>query len=216
MKLMCQITKWILPLMAAGLLPWLAGCESVQNATLTGHMWEATRNNREPASKPNLTLYQTASRDDVLVRYDEELQSNGAVRSRAFLLFANEKKLKAGRKPAFLSAENSARLQSVPIKIILESDTKAMAGEDLQAFILPDGQHFTLVSKGRYVGSFCLPTYGTVSTGGKVARALLLPAVVAGDATLYAGVLGCYVAPEVLGNLAQNSTASHSDRIRGK
>ncbi len=216
MKKSRSMKRWILPLIVICVGPWLAGCESVQDATLTGHMWEATGNNREPASKPNLTLYQTVSRDDVLVRYNEELQSSGAVKGRAFLLFANEKRLKAGGKPAFLSAKKADHIQSRPIKIISESDTNSTAKEDLQAFILPDGQHFTLVSKGREIGSYCLPAYGIVTTGGKVARALLLPAVVAGDATIYTGVIACYAGLESLGSLAQNSTASHSNRLQGK
>ncbi len=185
------MSKWILILILGAIGPWLAGCESVQDATLTGRMWEATgSNHREPAGNSNLGLYQTSNNDDVLVRYKEELEGNGKIKSRAFLLLANEKKLKAGQRPAFLSADKASQIQGHPLQVISKADTNALAKEDLQAIISPDGHHFTLVFKGKDIGTYCLPTYGIVSTGGKVTRALLLPATVAGDVTVYSAVFG--------------------------
>src|ERR1700722_2612085 len=186
-----NMTLWIPLLIVACTALWLTGCESVQDATLTGRMWEATGNDhREPAGNPNLGFYQTINHDDVLVRYDEEVESNGRIKRRAFLLWANEKKLSAGQRPSFLSAAKASKIQSQPLQIISISDTNAIAREDLQAIIAPDGRHFTLVSKGKDIGAFCLPTYGTVTTGGKVTRALLLPATVAGDVTVYSAIVG--------------------------
>lgn len=196
----------LFPLLALSLVPWLAGCASFGDTGFTGHMWEVTgSNHREPAGNPNLKLYHTATGGEVLVRYDEELESSGAIKSRAFLLFANEKKLKNLRKPSFLSSDKAARIQSSPIPIVLEPDTNAMASEDLQAFILPDKHHFTLVSKDRYIGTYCLPTYGTVTTRGVVARALFLPATVAGDVTVCGAVVGAFAAY----GLASSYVASH-------
>ncbi|HZQ45399.1 MAG TPA: hypothetical protein VFC07_00185 [Verrucomicrobiae bacterium] len=187
MKENWNIKRWILALIVVCACPWLTGCES----TLTGRMWEATENShREPAGKTNLRLYQTVNHGDVLVRYDEALETGRNLTERAFLLWANEKKLKTGRRPFFLSVDSASKIQSQPLQIISKSDTNAMASEDLQAIIDPDGRHFTIASKGKEIGAFCLPTYGVSTTGDKIKRALLLPATVAADVTIYSTIVG--------------------------
>lgn len=186
-----NMKRWILLLIAVCLVPWLTGCESVKDRTLTGRLWEATESShREPAGKINLSLYQTVNHGDVLVRYDEALETGRNLKERAFLLWANEKKLKAGRKPFFLSRDSASKIESQPMQIISKSDTNAMAREDLQAIIDPDGRHFTIVSLGKEIGAFCLPTYGVSTTGDKIKRALLLPATVAADVTIYSTIFG--------------------------
>lgn len=191
MKAARWLTRLVFLFLASALAPWLTGCDTVQDYTLTGHMWEATAgNHREPAANANLRLYHTTDQKDVLVRYDEELESNGAIKPRAFLLSANERKLLAGLRPAFISAKKAVQMESVPIPIVSEFDRDALAKDDLQASISSDGRQFSLASRGRCIGTYNLPTYGVVTPRCFVARALFLPATVAGDVTVYSAAVG--------------------------
>ena len=193
MKANKSLKRWIFPVLVACLAPWLTGCESVQDKTLTGRLWDgAAINHGEPAGKANLRLYQTVDHKDVLVRYDEELESNGAIKGRAFLLMANQRRVNAGEKPSFLTARKAARLQSFPLEMISSIDSNTAKKEEIQAIISPDEHHFTLVSECKEIGSYNLPTY--VTTGSKLTRALLTPATVAGDVTIYGALLGVLAA----------------------
>lgn len=187
---------WFLLIALGGFAPWLTGCETAKDMTITGHMWEATGNNhREPAAKADLRLYHTTDGKDVLVRYNEEWESNGAaIKPRAFLLLANEKKLNAGKKPSFLSERKADELQSAALEIIPEINQHEPKTEELQAMVETDGRRFTLVSNGRGIGQYRLPTYSKVTWGGKVERAFFLPATVTGDVTIYSVIIGGYAA----------------------
>ena len=199
----------LLPLL---LVPWLAGCETAKEVTITGHMWEATgSNHREPAQNANLKLYHTSDRKDVLVRYDEERESSGTVKSRAFLLMANQGRINAGRKPSFLSGREAAKVQADHVRIISENDVGEMNDEELAAIVSRQGRHFTLISKGREIGSYDLPTYLT-SSRAFVERALFLPATVIGDVAVYGTLIGGYAGLEYLSTLNQNSGASHANQ----
>jgi len=188
-----SIKRWIFPLLIVCACPWLTGCESVKDKTLTGRLWEgAAINHGEPAGNANLRLYQTVDHKDVLVRYDEERENSGTIKSRAFLLMANQRRLDAREKPSFLSAQKAAKIQSLPLEVISSIDSNSAKQEKMQTIISSDGHHFTLVSKGREIGSYDLPTY--VTTGSKLTRALLTPATVAGDVTIYSALLGVLAA----------------------
>lgn len=197
--------------MAVGLIPWLAGCESARNATLTGKLWDNFAiDHREPAGNANLRLFHTSDQKDVLVRYDEERESNGTINQRAFLLMANEERMNAGKKPLFLSVHRAAKIEALPLATISSIDSNSINKEDLQAIIAPDGHQFTLVSHGREIGSYYLPTYSTA--GNKFAVAVLLPAAVAGDVTVFGTIFGAYAGACVLHGMAQNGGTSYSFR----
>ncbi len=186
--------------MVACLLPWIVGCESAKQNTLTGRLWDnAALNHCKPAGRTNLRLYQTADRKDVLVRYNELRESNGAVDSRAFLIFANQPRLDAGKKPLFLSVGETAKIQSTPLDIIPSIDSSSEKDEAMQAIISGDGHHFTLVSEGREIGSYDLPTYLTKgSRVVKLARAntftrlVATPAAATGDVAIYSATAALF------------------------
>lgn len=186
-----SIKNLVFPFLALSLVPWLAGCESAKDGTITGRMWEATGNNhRQPAAHANLQLYHTIDGKDVLVRYNEEWENNGAaIKPRAFLLLANEKKLAAGKRPSFLSERKAAETQSASLEIVSSSTTNAPKTEEMQAMIATDGRQFTLVSNGKSIGHYCLPTYSKVTWGGKIERAFFLPAAVTGDVTVFSAII---------------------------
>jgi hypothetical protein len=193
MKESRSIKRLVFSLIVVCACPWLTGCESVKDKTLTGRLWDgAAINHGEPAGKANLRLYQTMDHKDVLVRYDEELESSGAIKSRAFLLMANKRRLDAGLKPSFLSACDATKIQSTPLQTISSIGPNSPKGEEVQVMVSPDGHHFTLVSEGKEIGSYNLPTY--VTTGSKLTRLALTPATVAGDITIYGALLGVFAA----------------------
>ena len=174
--------EWRNSLILVCLMPWLSGC-------ITSALWETTSADRwEPANKSNLRLYQTADHKDVLVRYDEALKRNAAIKkSRAFLVFANQHKLDAGKKPSFLSARGAAKIQSTPLEIVPSIDSHSGKNEKILATISSDGSNFTLVSNGRAIGPYDLPAH--ITTSGKMIRFIMTPPAVVGDATICATFL---------------------------
>ncbi len=178
--------RWVVQLIASiCLMPWLTGC-------ITSTLWETTSADRwEPANKTKLKLYQTVDQKDVLVRYDETLRRNAAIKkSRAFLVFANQRSLDAGKKPMFLSAREAAKMQSTPLEIVPSIDSHIGKNEKMMAMISSNGSNFTLVSKGHTIGSYDLPAY--ITTSGKMIRLIMTPPAVVGDATICATFLALF------------------------
>lgn len=200
-------TRWIMrlvfPLLTLLLAPWLAGCQSAKENTLTGKLWQSAASSnyrhREPAPDPKLAVFQTKDRKDVLVQYDEWGGRSDAVEHRAFLLRPNQKDLAAGRRPVFLDEKKAAKIQSSAERINSENGTGIKDSEELQAMVAPSGRSFTLKSKGAEIGSYDLPVYlTTTSRMAKLARAntftrlVALPAAAMGDAAFYGGEF-CYL-----------------------
>src|SRR5689334_24260853 len=95
-------------LAAAGLLLAGTGCET-SYPSLTCGLWTGNvlRSFNEPAADPAIRIYQSVRPPDLLVTYDESLERNDQLRRRAFYLQANLERLRAGRKPRFVSASRT-------------------------------------------------------------------------------------------------------------
>ena len=170
--------------LSLGLLVLAAGCASVYEESFTYKLWnnESFRHFNEPASDPRLLLFADPNRGDVLVQYDEVREMDDRTERRAFYANANRRRLEAGLKPRFASANAAAGLQPIPI---LRADSgQPVPPAGLCVVLEADRHAFTLHSDGHPAAKVTLPTYGT--TGG-ARKALLTPLAVTGD-TLVVGV----------------------------
>jgi hypothetical protein len=167
------------------LVPLLTGCSGLADSTLTGRMWEGAGKSdcSGPAEQPNLSLYQTANRRDILVIYDETQDRTGVIRRRAYLLNANKGRVEAGRGPRFVRVRHMDRLRTIPVESCGLSETDDSIGAGMKAVLLADARHFTVVSDGNEVGSFYLPAY--VNHGGLAWRIAATPLTVSGDVAVY-------------------------------
>jgi hypothetical protein len=170
--------------LSLGLLALAAGCSSVYEESFTYKLWnnESFRRFNEPASDPHLLLFADTKRGDVLVQYDEVRDKDGRTRRRAFFANANRRRIEAGLKPRFVSANAAAGLEPIPILRAGSGQSVPTAG--LCVVMEANGRAFTLRSDGQAAATVTLPTYGT--TGG-FKKAFLTPLAVTGD-TLVVGV----------------------------
>jgi hypothetical protein len=171
----------------ACLVPWITGCQSLQDYTLTGKLWtgDVGVNHCTPAPEPNLKMSQTPDGKDVVVQYDEIFGDGSKTRKRAYLLLAN-RNLAAGHKPRFLRNSKAAKLARTPLETDYLTNSAAAGDTALRAVLMEDLRHFSLVSNGREVGQYALPDYVTAS--GAWTKSVLTPFTVVGDVVIYAGV----------------------------
>jgi hypothetical protein len=171
------LKKWPARLLAVLLLPGLSGC-------LTGKLWDGDfsyTNRHSAATNAPPALYQTKDGKDVLVVYVETRDIDFARKFRAFLLYENLASVEAGKRPKF---ENPARAKRLaPIPLWSGPVTNLPAGdENLHAVLSPDGQHFTLVSGDRALGTYGLPDY--MMRDKRTEQLLLTPLTVTADAAI--------------------------------
>src|SRR2546422_999205 len=99
---------WLIMLATQGL--FLGGCA-------TSALWEEGRFARyhEPANPPNLRLFHSSQRQDVLVEYDETRDTDEAIRRRAYWLDRNAARLRDRSKPRFVSVKDTKNLTPIPV-----------------------------------------------------------------------------------------------------
>jgi hypothetical protein len=185
---MKKFTTWLL---VACLIPWLTGCESASEYTLTGRMWDDGVGDKFqlPAAEPNLKLAQTADGKDVVVQYDEAFGANSSTKRRAYLLLTNQSRVANHRKPHFIAIARADALAVTPLEI--NSLSNVPAGDTaLCVNIRPDKHGFVLFSNRATIGSYELPVY---SRNGTTVRAFLTPLTVTGDVIIYASLVGIVV-----------------------
>src|SRR5580704_1017238 len=112
-----QAKRLVAGILTACLLPFLTGCETVKSCTFTGHLWDSDFpvNQREPALNAKVRLYEEPGGQDILVQYDEEKESGGKIRRRAYFLLANENRVEARKKPQFMRDAPTLKLEPVPL-----------------------------------------------------------------------------------------------------
>ena len=200
------------PLLMCALL--LTGCETAREYSLTCKLWTDPEKSRfaEPASEPHLALYHDGSADQVLVTYDEHVESAADVRRRAFFLEANLERLAAKKKPKFVKADAVAEMLPIPqtappagtivysmgqtlaLNAKAESEpvfpapapsdgSGTMASpEPRLKFFRGTGSEFSLLRYAVVDGPYTLPMYA--ARRGVVVRSALTPFAVAGDVAL--------------------------------
>jgi hypothetical protein len=190
------LRQWVARLLIVSLTPLGAGCNTMHDSTITGHLWDDGAVNRcLPAPQPNLKLYRAAAKDDVVVMYDELREKNDSIRRRAFFLKPNVRQLEQRKKPKFINPAKVADLELIPV--MAAGDTNASIGGVVFARIAHDDQEFTLVWHGAELGPYVLPVY--LDSGSRVKRAVLTPVTAAGDVlvvvavvAVVAGIVGVY------------------------
>ena len=178
--------KWWVLLTAQSVL--LGGCA-------TSALWEEGRfaRYREPASQPNLRLFHSAQRQDVLVEYDETRDTDETIRRRAYWLDRNATRLRDRSKPRFVSVKEAEKLTAIPI--VAPADAAVAPAGGLYAMASTNVQAFILNSGGKDLGSYELPVYRDAS--GRTMQVLLTPLAVAADLTIVGGVLAVLALPEL-------------------
>src|SRR5262245_28099868 len=97
-------------LMAGTSLVLMVGCT-------TSALWQSDQLTRfhEPAASPNLQLSRSTRDQEVLVEYDEWREGSTQQRHRAYWLGENEHRIRAGRKPKFVSITDQTELETIPV-----------------------------------------------------------------------------------------------------
>jgi hypothetical protein len=144
-----------------------------------------------PATPPNLALFYSAERKDVLVQYDERREDDRKIHRRCYWLDSNSDRVRQGEPPRFVSTALAQRLPPVPR--VEARTTPPPAGLDgLYAVASAANEGFTLYAGDDELESYGLPKYDLASgTGVKI---LLTPLAIAGDATLIGAVGGLLLA----------------------
>jgi hypothetical protein len=166
-------------------LSLLALLADVMTGCVTSALWEDGRfvRFREPAAPPNLRLFESEQRQDILVQYDEWLDMSEKLRVRAYWLGQGHQPFSNPHKPAFVSAHAARGLPPIPIY-----DTSAFLAQTnvgLAAVMVWNPSGFTLYSGDRVLGEYALPVYEVGLA--KTKKVLLTPLAVAVDAGLIAG-----------------------------
>jgi hypothetical protein len=175
-----------------GLVPLLAGCECVQDNTLTGRLWndDFVLNHHEPAPHPNLKAFTKADGKDVLVEYDETQEKNYSIKRRAFFLLANKEKLEAGKEPHFVKLRLAENLQPVPVY----QGTNSMLTNTgtMRIMLSPDNKRVALFFGDAEAVNLNLPVYR--GWGTKFNRVMLTPVALTGDTVVVGGLLALLAA----------------------
>ncbi len=155
----------------------------------------------QPTSNPNLRIFASKDRGDMLVVYDECTERNGATRTRAYWLNENEKLIEQGHAPHFISTNAIFSLTPIPVMPVTTNHIDFPPPP--YAKIEFDQHSFTLFLDHDQSGPYNLPYYNDGK--GKVEKFALTPLASAADVTIVGGVFGYFF----LQGLAQ-SGASYS------
>ena len=169
---------WSLGLLTAQTI-LLGGC-------VTSKVWEEGQFARfhEPARPPNLLLFHSDQRGDVLVEYDEWREGDESTRRRAYWLGQNTARLQVGRKPQFVPVQHGADLAPIPAVAapLIHGEVAAERG-----CAVISNQTFVLYTGENKMGAYELPVYRDAS--GRVKQVAITPLAVAADLTIVGGFL---------------------------
>jgi hypothetical protein len=173
---------------------FLSGC-------VTNKLWEPNQFARfhEPANPANLQLFYSNENHDVLVQYDECLESGKGLKRRMYWMDRNVEGTQ--RKPKFIGNELAQKLAPIPLA---DSEEKLSPPPTAGLYaITTNGVSFTLYatqakgaspqSTDNVLGYHELPVYKDPS--GRVMQILLTPPAVLVDLTIVGGVVAVVTAP---------------------
>jgi hypothetical protein len=177
------------------LVLWLLGLATCGGCT-TRALWTTPEfdNCNEPARNIHLRLYMAGPDGKILVVYDEFSQRRDSVHTRAYLLDKNAGKIRAQKRPVFVSARSLQELKPIPV---FQTSNLPLSPPPSYATLSTNDQSFTLFGLGAKAQTYALPVYD--DGHGKAERIALTPLTVAADATIVGGCLG-YLWLESLGN----------------
>jgi hypothetical protein len=171
----------------------LTGCASIQQHSLTCKLWTDAdfREFNEPASRPNLALYEATNHTEVLVQYDAFSEAQSTISRKAYFLRPDQAGSVTRQKPQFVKPSAAEGLKPIPIFPCAPDTTNALARPIPHAVAAPDSRNFTLYQHDGHGRSLSLPIYAEHS--GTAARVALTPLVVGGDAVVVAAVVAVVV-----------------------
>ena len=175
--------------LAAGFLVIFTGCETVEKYSLTYRLWDNSdlRKFSEPAPEPNLALFESTNRADVLVQYDALSESHSTVTRSSYFLRPNQRRIAAGKKPRWLAPAVTNGMQSIPVLSAPPATTNLPPERTIYAVTTREGRGFSLNGPDGAEQTFNLPVY--VETSGTVTRLALTPFAVVGDTVMVGGVV---------------------------
>ena len=166
------------------LLPLLTG------GCVTNALWNKTDLDawNEPASNAELRLFEAGERKDFLVVYNEYSERRNSIRTRAYFLNQNQRRVTDGWKPRFVSTRASRGLPQVPVFQTVP-DFHPGFSPTIYALVSTDHQSFAICS-GTGRTDYDLAVYN--DGRGRIYRTALTPIAVAADLTIIGGYLGCW------------------------
>lgn len=157
----------------------------------TSQVWNETRTGDviRGSAEPELQLFLTPDRRDVLVTYLESQEGTRARVPRAYYARANATRLRNNLKPEFARPSDAARLQPIPLDPEIPNFTTSALtrGSGLRARLSSSGHGFALTEQGRDLEYYPLPLYEAGEVGFR--KAALTPFAVASDALAIAAFL---------------------------
>jgi hypothetical protein len=144
---------------------------------------------KEPAPTPNVRLYESQKKNDILVVYNEYSERNDSTHTRAYWLNKNENRVKDNRTPAFARKNSVDHLPPVPVFYSLPEMPES--NRNLYAVCNTNFNTLALYSGNREIGSYALPIYK--DRQGTVEKVALTPVTVTTDAAMVGGYVGLFV-----------------------
>lgn len=157
----------------------------------TSQVWNEHRpgDARRGSAEPELQLFLTPDRRDVLVTYFESKDGTRGRVPRAYYARANAARLRNSLKPEFAPPSAAAGLQPIPLDPPVPNfTTSALSrGSGLRARLSSSDHGFTLTERGRELEYYPLPLYETAAAD--IRKVALTPFAVASDALAVAACL---------------------------
>jgi hypothetical protein len=164
------------------LLACVSGCA-------TRALWKETNLDafNEPADESSLRVFNAERQKDWLLVYDEYSERSDSVRTRAFFLNQNQKRIEQRRRPDFVGTDAMRGLKRMPVFLAAN-----VPGTNLPPlfFILAvtNNLSFTLYEGHHAMGAYAMPVYNDGKA--RAVRMALTPATVVADLTIVGGYLG--------------------------
>lgn len=157
----------------------------------TSQVWNETRTGDviRGSAEPELQLFLTPDRRDVLVTYFETREGKRTRVPRAYYARVNAARLRNNRTPEFAPPSAAAGLQPIPLDPPAPNFTTSALtrGSGLRARLSSSDHGFTLTEQGRDLEYYPLPLYETPAADFR--KAVLTPFAVATDALIVAAYL---------------------------
>jgi hypothetical protein len=145
---------------------------------------------KEPAPTPNVRLYESQKKNDILVVYNEYSERNDSTHTRAYWLNKNENRVRDNHIPAFARKNSVDHLPLVPVFYSLPEIPES--NRNLYAVCNTNFDTLVLYSGNREINSFNLPVYK--DRQGTVEKIALTPVAVTTDATVVSAEAALFIA----------------------
>ena len=174
------------PLVAASLLFFGTGCETVEKYSLTYRVWDNDdwRKFSDPATNLNLALFEATNHDGVLVQYDAFSEKHSRVERHAYYLHPSQARVDAEPKLELVKPSAADGMKPIPVLPTQGALTNQPSGLPAYAVVTKNGRGFTLYRPMEPESAFDLPVYA--ETSGTPTRIMLTPFAVAGDTVMVA------------------------------